>query len=156
MVACACPSASSTADVKPYPMASVHVACRKHEDDHRWWESEKAGRDLGEECVYHWVQFHWNGYLRHRWVEHLQGACFWIELSHCDFGLLQREFHDSKPLLDEILNQLKSGKENLNVIWWAYAQGLDIESVDRILLALNVNGSRLAHRFDAPDERMAG
>jgi hypothetical protein len=52
---------------------------------------------------------HWNGFLRERWLEHLQGRTFWIELDHDDFGLLQRTFQDS-ALLDEILERLKDGR----------------------------------------------
>nr|MBA3544497.1 hypothetical protein [Chthoniobacterales bacterium] len=47
---------------------------------HKWIESEKAGHDLGEAAIRRWVQFHWWGYLRARWLEHLQGKRFWFEL----------------------------------------------------------------------------
>jgi hypothetical protein len=75
-------------------MKSVHRECIEEENKYRWLESEKAGYDLGEGCVYRWVRDHWTGYLRARWVEHLQGKCFWVELSGSDFGLLTRAFHD--------------------------------------------------------------
>ena len=100
---------------------SLHEAARIEEDKHKWIESQKAGYDLGEGCIREWVKEHWTGYLRARWVEHLQGKCFWIELDSCDFGLLQSEFHDNKDLLNSILDQLKSGKENLNVICGPFA-----------------------------------
>src|SRR3954447_10715022 len=90
---------------------SVYDDCIEEENRHKWIESEKAGYDLGEGCIRQWVKKHWTGYLRARWVEHLQGKCFWVELDRGDFGLLQREFRDQAELLDQILDQLKAGKE---------------------------------------------
>ena len=63
---------------------SLHEAARIEEDKHKWIQSQKAGYDLGK--VYPRGKEHWTGYLRARWVEHLQGKCFWIELEHRDFN----------------------------------------------------------------------
>src|SRR5947209_8316475 len=114
----------------------------------KWIESEKAGRDLGEAALRRWVQDHWWGYLRARWVEHLQGKRFWVELDRGDFGLLQREFQNEAVLLDRILDRLKVGKENLDILIWAHDWGIAMEPVLRILEALDINSRRLAHRFD--------
>ena len=114
----------------------------------KWIESEKAGCDLGESAIRRWVQNHWWGYLRARWLEHLQGRRFWVELDRGDFGLLQRTFHDSTLLLDRILDRLKSGQENLDVILWAQDWGIPTLAVLQILEALDINSRRLAHRFD--------
>jgi hypothetical protein len=128
---------------------SVHTACIEEEDRHKWIESQKAGYDLGEGCIRDWVKRHWTGYLRARWVEHLQGKVFWVELDRGDFGLLQRDFIGQNELLDKILDQLKSGKENLHVIFWAVNSGIPISPVHEILEALDVNSRRLQHRFEA-------
>jgi hypothetical protein len=127
---------------------SVHKDCIEEENKHRWIESEKAGYDLGEGCIRQWVNEHWSGYLRARWVEHLQGKCFWVELDRGDFGLLQREFQDQHELLDLILDLLKTGKENLHIIDWAIASAIPMEPVHQILKALDMNSRRLKHRFD--------
>jgi hypothetical protein len=129
---------------------SVHRECIEEENKHKWIESEKAGYDLGEASVKRWVKEHWRVYLRARWVEHLQGKCFWIELDRGDFGLLQRKFQTQNELLDLILNQLAAGKENLDVLCWAVANHISCESVNEILEALDVNSRRLSHRFDGP------
>ena len=128
---------------------SVHTECIEEENRHKWIESEKAGYDLGEGCIRQWVRKHWTGYLRARWVEHLQGKCFWVELDRGDFGLLQREFIDQCDLLDVILDQLKGGKENLHVIMWAIDCCIPTDPVQQILDALCLNSLRLSHRFDA-------
>src|SRR4051794_31540231 len=115
---------------------------------HKWIESEKAGRDLGEAAILCWVHEHWNGFLRARWLEHLQGRTFWIELDHNDFGLLQNEFRDSQ-LIDEILARLKAGKENLDVLVWALDNGVRMQEVLEILEALDINSRRIEFLLDS-------
>jgi hypothetical protein len=132
----------------PCPTRSVHEDCVEEENKFKWIESERAGYDLGEGAIRRWVKEHWTGFLRARWVEHLQGKCFWIELDRGDFGLLQHQFQDQQPLLDSILDRLKAGKENLDVLLWAFDSRLPLEPVCRILEALDVNSRRLAHRFE--------
>ena len=129
--------------------ASVYVDGEQEALKYKWIESERAGHDLGEVAIRRWVQCHWWGYLRARWLEHLQGKRFWVELDRGDFGLLQRRFQDSTLLLDRILDRLKEGRENLDIICWAQDWGIQIEPVLEILEALDVNSRRLVHRFDA-------
>src|SRR5436305_11019409 len=114
---CQC-SPPSIEAMRPVVRLSVHEIGRVEAERHKWIESEKAGRDLGEWAIRCWVREHWNGFLRARWLEHLQGRTYWIELDHKDFGLFTREFRDS-PLINEIVARLKAGQENLNVLVWA-------------------------------------
>jgi len=127
---------------------SVHAESEQEALRFKWIESEKAGHDLGEEAIRRWVREHWWGYLRARWLEHLQGKRFWVELDRGDFGLLERRFHDKTLLLDRILDRLKAGQENLDIICWALKWGIDMADVVEILEALDINSRRLAHRFD--------
>jgi hypothetical protein len=129
--------------------SSVFVECEKEANRFKWIESEKAGRDLGEQAIRRWVQDHWWGYLRARWLEHLQGKQFWEELDRGDFGLLQQRFQDNALLLDRILDRLKSGQENLDIILWALDWGVNVNDVCTILQALDINSRRLFHRFNA-------
>jgi hypothetical protein len=127
---------------------SVYADCEQEALRFKWIESEKAGRDLGEAALKRWVQNHWNGYLRARWMEHLQGKRFWVELDRGDFGLLQRTFHDNSLLLDRIVDRLKAGQENLDILCWALAWNVPTGPVIQILESLDINSKRLAHRFD--------
>jgi hypothetical protein len=127
---------------------SVYVDGEKEALRYKWIESEKAGCDLGEAAIRRWVREHWWGYLRARWLEHLQGKRFWVELDRGDFGLLQREFHDNTLLLDRILDRLKTGQENLEVICWAHQWNIPVDPLLKILEALDINSRRLACRFD--------
>jgi hypothetical protein len=129
--------------------SSVYVDGEQEALKYKWIESEKAGCDLGEVAIRRWVQYHWRGYLRARWLEHLQGKRFWIELDRGDFGLLQRHFHDDSLLVDRILDRIKAGQENLDIICWAQNWGIAVEPVLQILEALDMNSRRLTHRFDS-------
>ncbi len=128
--------------------SSVYVESEKEAQQYKWIESEKAGCDLGEVAIRRWVKDHWWGYLRDRWLEHLHGRRFWVELDRGDFGLLQRRFQEQSLLLDRILDRLKAGQENLDIIQWALSWGLPMSQVRDVLEALDINSRRLAHRFD--------
>lgn len=132
----------------PVEQHSVYDDSDDEANRFKWIESEKAGCDLGEGAIRRWVKDHWCGYLRSRWLEHLQGKRFWKELDRGDFGLLQREFKDDQVLLDRILDRLKEGKENLDIICWAKQFHIPADRVLKILEALDINSRRLAHRFE--------
>lgn len=133
----------------PAELCSVFAECEQEILRHKWIESERAQRDLGELAVRQWVKDHWWGYLRARWVEHIQGVRYWVELDRGDFGVLQRRFEGQSLLLDRILDRLKTGWENLNVIRWAQEWNLPMKQVIDILEVLDINSRRLAHGFDA-------
>jgi hypothetical protein len=126
---------------------SLHECGEEEARRFKWIESEKAGRDLGETAIRTWIGQHWNGFLRHRWLEHLQGMTFWIELDQGDFGLLRTAFRNS-PLIDPILDHFKHGSENLDIVLWAINNHLPIDEVIEILEALDVNSRRIECRFD--------
>jgi hypothetical protein len=125
---------------------SVHEYGIREALRHKWIESEKAGHDLGDSAIRSWVRKHWNGFLRARWLEHLEGKTFWIELDQDDYGLLQRGFTDS-PLLDEVLYRLKGGDENLDLINWGIDEKLDLIELIEILEVLDINSRRIECQF---------
>jgi hypothetical protein len=127
---------------------SLHQCAEQEALQFKWIESQKAGHDLGESAIRTWIGQHWRGFLRHRWLEHLQGKTFWIELDQRDFGLLQRAFQSS-PLIDTIIDHLKQGSENLDIIQWALKNEIPMGEVHAILLALDINAGRLECRFAA-------
>ncbi|MBX9677887.1 MAG: hypothetical protein K2X38_03915 [Gemmataceae bacterium] len=127
---------------------SVYVEAQKEAEAFKWIESQKAGYDLCDVALRRWVREHWWGFLRERWIQHLQGSAYWMELDRGDFGLLNNAFLDKQELLHPILNSLKNGLENLDVILWAQRDGLPMEDVINILEALDINSRRLSHQFD--------
>ena len=129
--------------------ASVQEEARQEALRHKWIASQQAGRDLGQHAIQCWVRDHWWGFLRARWVEHLQGVKFWTELDQDDFGLLQREFLEISPLMHEILDRIKKGQENLDIVLWASQGQVSMCEVIRVLERLDINSRRLAFRYAA-------
>src|SRR4051812_14359378 len=109
--------------------SSVYADCEEEALRFKWIESEKAGCDLGEAAIRRWVQCHWGGYLRARGLEPLQGRRFWVELDRGDLGPLQRRSHDNPLLLARILDRLKAGQKNLDIIRWAHEFNIPAEPV---------------------------
>jgi hypothetical protein len=127
---------------------SIWEDCQREIDSFKWIASEHAGYDLGEAAIRAWIRTHWTGYLRARWVEHLQGSKFWSELDSGDFSLMQRDFQEKALLLDRIFDRVIAGQENLHILCWAHDWHLPIGDVLAILESLNINSKRLSHRFD--------
>lgn len=142
---CQC-STHESPTTRPVQKHSVYAQGEREALEYKWILSEKHGYDLGYWAIRLWVREHWHGFLRHRWMEHLQGLRFWIELDDDDFGLLLREFQDSK-LIHTVLQKLKDGWENLDVLCWAHDEGIDRDEIVSILAALNINGRRLECQF---------
>ena len=144
--------------LETFPEAQMSLQRYGQEEAQRfkWIQSQKEGRDLGDHAIKLWVLQHWNGFLRQRWIEHLQGMTCWIELQKEDFGLLQRRFRAS-PLINPILDRLKVLKENLDIILWAqdvFSRG-EMQEVLNILEELDVNSCRIRCEFD-PKKELAG
>ena len=110
---------------------------------YKWIRSEQAGRDLGEGAIAEWLRRHWKGWCRERWIEHLRGEVFWKEFGRGAFGALERVCGDSHPLLSEVLDRVRHGCENLDIILWATESGLDVSAVIDILVIVDVNRPRL-------------
>ena len=107
-------------------------ACREAER-HKWIESQKQGRDLGEHAIHEWYRNYWLSYCRHRRLEHLGGLRRWVEFSDEHFGCLYSLIVTGDLLVDRILDRVCAGHENLEIINWALDWGLSPERVVDIL-----------------------
>ncbi len=117
-------------------------ACREAER-HKWIESQKLGRDLGNVALQEWYRLHWPQYCRLKRVEHLQGCQRWREFGDDNFGDLYSLIVAGDLLVDRILDRVCHGEENLGIINWAIDWGLPIQRVLGILSQLDVNRARL-------------
>jgi hypothetical protein len=133
---------------------SLQKSGRAEADKFKWYRSEEAGYDLGEKAICDWVHQHWNGYLRSKWLEHIQGKTFWIELKRCAFGILDSQFHDHRELLNSIVEKLKVGQENLDIIQWAFSEKISLQVVHNILTEVDVNSCHLVQFFEANQDLM--
>lgn len=116
---------------------------------HKWIESEKAGYDIGDGAIEDWHHNFWHYFVRERWIQHIRGEIFWRELDNNDFGILDREFVDSREQCDAIVSMLEHGGENLDIIQWAIDTGQDMDTVLHILGRLDLNAHRIASQFDS-------
>jgi hypothetical protein len=128
--------------------ASVYQHGMLEAERFKWIQSERAGKDLGVSALHSWARLYWHRFVRERWLEHLEGRRYWIELDHDDFGLLQREFQDS-PVIHEIIRILKEGGENLDVVIWSiHLSQSECDEVLEILEILDINSRRLEFLLD--------
>lgn len=89
-----------------------------------------------------WNRKHWWGWARKRWLEHLRGKVYWIELGDNDFNVVGRALLPNGTLLEEILGKLYRGEENLDIINWAVGADGDMTDVLEILGKLDLNKRR--------------
>lgn len=111
---------------------------------HRWIESEKAHRDLGDQAILDWYKRYWRIFCRERFIQHLMGERFWTELDADDFAMLRYRFVEDDPLINDIIKIFCRGGENLDVINYAIDTGADIEQVLARLQVIDINARRLA------------
>jgi len=123
---------------------SVYTEAEKAQDDFKWLESEKAGRDLGDEAREQWTRRHWLRFYRWLFVQHVRGEQRFREFHPQTFGVVHREFPADPQLLDDVLNMICDGAENLPLIWWAWDRPHLMSQLIEILNALDINSQRLA------------
>ena len=122
---------------------SLYAEAVKEAERHKWIESQKQGRDLGEAAIRDWYRNYWGRFCRWRRMEHLQGTRRWREFGDDDFGHLHVLIITGDLLVDRILDRVYAGHENLCIINWALCWGLPMERVLRILAQLDVNRAHL-------------
>jgi hypothetical protein len=122
---------------------SVYDEAKQAVQVHKWIESEKAGRDLGFEAVRHWSRSHWLRFYRWRLLQHLRGEVYFREFHPRTFGVVSCQLRVSSDLVEEILNLVRDGCENLDIICWAHNKHLTVAPVMEVLEAIDINRQRL-------------
>src|SRR3982074_2347386 len=108
----------AVSDIRPMPPVArgtseapseseLFRAARYECDRHKWFESERAGHDVGRSAYKNWKCTHWWRWCRERLIEHLSGQKYWSELDQKDYGLLNRDFHNNPGLALTIVNKIK-------------------------------------------------
>ena len=122
---------------------SLYDEAHREAERHKWIESQKHGRDLGETAIRDWYQVYWLDYCRRKRMEHIRGSRCWQEFGDEDFGRIDSIRDTEKSLVDRILDRVDAGQENLDIINWALEWGLPMDRVVEILSQLDVNRARL-------------
>jgi hypothetical protein len=115
-----------------YHAAADHAA-EKHLD----WE--RLSYDVEETYSEHWRRRFWRLWFRCRWVEHIRGDKYWIEMGEENFAALRKGRTINPLLVERVADRLIVGWENLGIILWATDWGLDIDDVIDVLKKINVN-----------------
>lgn len=121
----------------------VYEQAVKAIQEHKWLQSEKAGRDVGPQAALEWNQRYWLRFYRERFVQHLRGEVFFEEFGIECYRLVAGGIAASREVLDTVLDKVQEGAENLELICWARRHRLPRDQVLEILKALNINNRRL-------------
>jgi hypothetical protein len=125
------------------PHLRVYEEADKAIQQHKWLRSEKAGRDVGVDATRDWVDSYWPTFYRSRLVQHLRGEAFFDEFEPECFGILSVGFGDVAGLLNAVLQRIKEGAENLDLLRWGLQEHVPLHPLMQVLIAANINGRRL-------------
>lgn len=127
---------------------SLDAESWREANEWRWYLSQEERKDVGESAIRKWVLIHWPGFLRARWLDHMMGRCFWLELNRDEFGMLNRDIGIPRPIVDELVEMMKCGAENLNLLVYARSKPPEVRRQIRQFLALvKINEHRLRCKF---------
>lgn len=126
---------------------SLHDEAAEEARRHKWIESQKTGRDLGDHALRDWYRRHWLCYCRFRRLEHLRGTRCWREFAQREFGHLYSLIITGDLLVERILDRVYDGYENLEILTWAIDWGLPLDRVVNILTQIDVNQARMDPRI---------
>lgn len=122
---------------------SLYEEGLREAERHKWIESQKCGKDLGESALTDWYRRYWPLFCRLKCLEHLAGSRSWSEFAPEDFGVVGKLIRAEDLLLELVLDRAACGMENLGLIMWAQDWGLPMLRVICILEQLNLNQAQL-------------
>lgn len=127
---------------------SIFVAAFQEALRHRWIESQKHGRDLGDYAIRDWYDRFWWTFLRYRHIEHVLGESQWEEFPHRSFAAVRPLLDGNDDVAVTIIDLYREGFENLDIINWSHRKGHGFDAVFECLLLINMNDARIDPRFN--------
>src|SRR5215469_4387805 len=91
--------------------ASIYDEAIREAQRHKWIESQKHGRDLGDQAIRDWYRKHWRSYCRHRRLEHLRGRRRWAEFDDEPSSQIDALIAAGDCLVDRVLDRVYAGYE---------------------------------------------
>jgi len=82
-------------------------------------------------------------FCRDRLVKHLRGEAFFEEFDRDCFGILSVDFGEVAELLNWVLERIKQGAENLDLLRSANQEHVPLNPLLQVLKAVDLNGHRL-------------
>jgi hypothetical protein len=124
---------------------SVPDVARQHADAHRWFVSERSGRDVGGEAYREWRQRYWRTFCRWRYLEHLLGICCYRDYEPHTFGTLRQQqgWTLDQAMAFALQQVLQDDREQVEVLFHAPDE-LPRHRLVEVLSLLDVNGARLS------------
>lgn len=119
--------------------SSVYDSAWQEAYRHKWIESEKQGRDLGQMAIRDWSRKHFMRFYRWCHWQHLTGRQRFIEFSTDNFGSLRDPQDDVEA---EIVRLFCNGRENLDIYCNAHGSGWPLERVFDLLQSFDINNTR--------------
>ena len=124
--------------------ASVYVQALQAAKKHRWIESERQRRDLGDEALKDWNEQHFKRFGRWCHWQHLIGKQFFHEFPDSHFNTVPaKQPIEMNTIERTVIHCFWDGLENLNIFDFAHGCGLPGEQVIVVLATLHINESRL-------------
>ena len=136
--------------------ASLYIEAHHEALRHKWIESQKQGRDLGESALQEWYRRYWYAYCRRKRLEHLLGQRRWREFEAEKFGQLATCVAQGDALVARVLDRFYDGMENLDIICWAFDGRHPVNRVVELLIQLDMNRARLEPAVETPCEFAVG
>jgi hypothetical protein len=120
-------------------VSSVYDSAWQEAYRHKWIESEKHGRDLGQVAIHDWSRKHFKKFYRWCHWLHLTGRQRFLEFASDNFGTVRDPQDD---VGSEVVRLFCNGHENLEIYCDAHGRGWPLERVFELLLSLDINNTR--------------
>jgi hypothetical protein len=134
----------------PLPPKSVYADARCEAEKHKWIESERLGRDLGQKAIEDWYCNFWGRFCRACRLEHLFGAQKWVEFAEDEFGRIRPFLTPGPSPLYQLIERFEQGWENLHFMLWVHESCQSRDEIERIidlLAIMDINIARLEPRL---------
>ena len=124
--------------------ASVYDQAWQAAEQHKWIESERQRRDLGQAAIDDWDERFFKRFGRWCHWQHLIGKQFFHEFPDSHFNTVPAKQPTEMNTIERtVIHCFWDGQENLNIFDFTHKCGLSGEQVTSVLATLHINEARL-------------
>jgi len=125
--------------IEPDQWPSVWDLARQEADRHKWCVSVQRGCDAGPAAVDEWYEDYLHLFWRYCWYEHVRGVRRWREFHGCPAEQLAPLIQNGDTVVTQVVDLVKQGEQNLNILAWATRVQLCTGRVREVLEIINMN-----------------